>query len=732
MATGRNPVSDDARKELFFRPEVDRVQPKKGQKLHKISAYNRACELTGPEGEQYDFRRKRKNNEYLGGFMIAPPDAPEKLIADPAAMWAAALKMEHRYDGNPAITFVIAIPDMIREEDRADFVRGVMTPRIKNGAIAQVDLHNPWRTEKNPDGTRSRQPHAHVIMSRFACGPQGFYGKKLGDEEYQKSTLQATRAAMANDMNAWLNANGYAAFVDPRSKKDRGIDTPTERTVSRRAVEAWKACPDTADEFPAILSERKQRRRMRAEKAALAEEIAAADNEIRTLEMELTNVRSQTPAAEPTVIRPDSLVDSSRSESDARRHTADSDLAPTPRAGRRRGQDRPAFDVVGRRADKPRPTPRKSRPAQRQAEGVTLGRTPQRPGDDDLRQARERLRQADGRANKARRRARERAEFQGARADAEERLQQARARLYESDGRGAKARKHARERAEFRGARPDADERLRQARRKARDAGAPGVGPSAPADRLARRRRFLAALLRSTYDTGWLDEAAAANIKDIKLDRAAAVVTIYLHGGGRITDNGEFITLAGKPTATAVAELLTAADRHGWTSGGIEVSGDADFRRAVAIELLSRRPPVAVTGLDTDDKQAVAEQLQQRQRDWRRAALDAMTNAERVATDAYLQRPNGRRENEVLKAVRDAQAAISHNDDAAIDAAMSGDIPGAMRAGMSWRLKMTPQAPAVDVTIEPEPPGLALLPAYVPPWIRDPRWQAKRDSDGTN
>ena len=235
---------------------------------------------------------------------------------------------------------------------------------------------------------------------------------------------------------------------------------------------------------------------------------------------------------------------------------------------------------------------------------------------------------------------------------------------------------------------------------------------------MARRRRFLAGLLRSTYDTGWLDESAAANIKDIKLDKAAGIVTLFLIGGGKIIDNGERITLTGKPTSAAVTELITAADRHGWTAGGIEVSGDADFKRAIAIELLSRRPPVAVTGLDDKDRAAVAEVLEQRQRDRRRAALAALGDAERVATEAFSLRPNGRRETEVLTAVRDAQAAVSHNDNDAIDAAMSGDIPSAMRAGMAWRERITPKAPAVDMTIEPDAPAMALLPAYVPPWVK--------------
>jgi MobA/MobL family/Large polyvalent protein-associated domain 7 len=677
----------DMTDEALFHFQIGRVQPSKGDSLHKVAAYQRACRLCGPDGTEYDFTRKTKNQEYAGGFWIAAPDAPADLLADPAALWSAAIKKEHRRDGNPAILLEFTIPDAVKDDEREDFVRAVAGQWVRDGAIGQVDLHQPFTIDgsRNDDGSRRRNRHAHIIVSRFALGPDGFTGKKLGDEPFQPKNIVATRAATAAAMNKWFKAHGYDVAVDHRSNAERGIDIAPERNVSRQAVELAKAKPDEAYAYSDVIAERRERRRLKTEKAALALEITVTQAEIVNIERELQDARSNT--ADPADIRTNLDVDPHRGESDARRHTTDPRTAPAAE-GRRRGPHRPDPSGPGRRAGEPVEPARKSRPTRHKVEDVTLGRATRRAADDDLAKARD--------------------------------------RLHEADGRGAKARKRAHERAEFRGARPDAEERLRNTRKKAKDAGAPGVGPSSPVDRLARRRRLLAGLIREAYDTGWLPESVADNIRDIKLDRAAGVVTLYLNGGGRITDNGERIILAGRPTASAVQELLTAADRHGWTSGGIEVSGDAEFRRAVALELLSRRPPVTVTGLDAADKAAVAEALEQRQRDRRRAALDALIKAERVAAEAYNLRPNGRRETEVLAAVRDAQAAVSDNDDNAIDAAMTGDIPGAMRAGMSWRQRITPAAPAVDMTIEPDAPAMTLLPAYRPPWITDPGWKAKQ------
>ncbi|WP_451984570.1 LPD7 domain-containing protein [Azospirillum endophyticum] len=243
----------------------------------------------------------------------------------------------------------------------------------------------------------------------------------------------------------------------------------------------------------------------------------------------------------------------------------------------------------------------------------------------------------------------------------------------------------------------------------------PSVSPGDGAARRRRRERHLAGLLREHYGTGWLPESVAANLARIELDRAAGTATLHLRGGGRLIDCGDRLVLHGRPREAAVAELVAAVDRHGWTS--VTLTGDPAFRVAVAAALADRRPSVAVVGLDEADRQAVGAELARRAEERRRVALDALRAAERDHLARLAGRQPTARDAAMLEAVRDAQAAASWGDAAAVRAAAEGDIEGAVRAGAALRRRE--EAPAA--TSEPATDGpQAPAPAYRPPWTQGP------------
>jgi len=665
--------------EALFHFDVGRVQPSKGHRLVKVAAYDAATVMVDDNGEAYDFRRKRKNDEYQTGFVVAAAlDAAPELIADRERLWKAALAAETRRDGNSAILLEILIPDVIEYSEREDFARHVLARWIVDGAVAQVDLHQPLRS----DGSGLRQPHAHAILSRRALGPEGFYGPKLGDEPFQKKNLKQTRSRVAADMNEWLARHGYDVRVDSRSNAERGIDIAPERNVSPRAVQVVRHAPDEAYVWPQVLKRRDDRRALRRARAEASE----AETEFQTLMKEYDDARRE--AADHANLdtfsrRPTVDGDSRRDPRDPRGYSPDHRSLGRKRDRRRTGSDRPDSGGARRGADEPRDAARQSRPARnRHAEGVALGGG-RRIGDNRLDEARARLRHADGRAEKARRRIRERAAFDGPR--------------------------------------PALDDRVTEARHRLRDAGPPGVGPVSPHDRAARRRRHLAALLSEAYDTGWLPESVVANILHIEADGAAAMVALYLRDGSVIRDNGNRVHLEGAPTDVSVVELLAVAERHGWLhkEEGVEVSGSPAFRRAVALELLARRPPVLVVGLDQRDRSFVSDELARRERQRRGDALSALKLAEADVGRVPQIRSSGLGDMSALVAIRNAQAATVDGDERTIDAASRGAISDALEAATAWRSRQaaTPEASGqVDAA-----PSADYARGYVPPWATGPR-----------
>ncbi|NYZ15025.1 MobA/MobL family protein [Azospirillum sp. RWY-5-1] len=126
----------------------------------------------------------------------------------------------------------------------------------------------------------------------------------------------------------------------------------------------------------------------------------------------------------------------------------------------------------------------------------------------------------------------------------------------------------------------------REARRRT-----PGVAPSDRATREERRRRVLAGLIRQHYDTVWMPESVAANVRSVHLDPEQHRAIITLYDGSQFVDYGDQITFHGPITRTAAAEIAAAAARHGWTS--VVLTGSREFKDAVALECALLVPPIA-------------------------------------------------------------------------------------------------------------------------------------------
>lgn len=95
-----------------------------------------------------------------------------------------------------------------------------------------------------------------------------------------------------------------------------------------------------------------------------------------------------------------------------------------------------------------------------------------------------------------------------------------------------------------------------------------------------------------------MPEALVANLIGVHVDREHRAVILVLKSGTRIVDLLDRIDIVGTADDVAVAELVEAVRRRGWTS--VEVHGSPGFREAVAVRLRALEPPVRVVGAVED------------------------------------------------------------------------------------------------------------------------------------
>lgn len=546
----------------LFRVQFGVVQRSRGDNALMRLAYQSCARVKHPSGT-FDFRRKR--HEHAGTVLVLPEGAPD-WARDGAEIWRRAESIETRKNAQVARTGEITIPRQVPPHLHADFVRAACAPLVSAGMAVQADLHRPAAL----DG--QEQPHAHIMatMRRFdATSPTGFEAKKAldwnglfaefsgGQVKGDKKAVKDMRQAMADAMNLFCAEHGIDYQADPRRLADRGETEP--------AVAAWKFEAHRAGRPQAEVADLAAYRQARAEAQA-----ARAEADRLTAELAATPTHQKEPTHEPTPAPSDDRFrDPLDGPGRQGRHREDS-RPPRP-AGQRparphrqnlggpgvAGGPRTAAGAGARR------DPRRAR------ELAVLNGGPRRPAEDRLADA-VRAAKVPQRPPPGVRR-RELAEL-GA------------PRPRPGDARLAAAVPAPRRRVELATADTEQARRQQAAFRKRMDA----ADKSTPDGR--------AAALREAYGLeGWMPKEMIANIRRIEYDAASGRVGLLLSDGTRIVDDGSRISLTnGRLTTTAADEMLAAVQRRGWTA--VTLTGDDQFKNAMALRLALAEPPVAVAG----------------------------------------------------------------------------------------------------------------------------------------
>jgi ATP-dependent exoDNAse (exonuclease V) alpha subunit len=156
----------------IYRLEAKVIGRTSGHSACAAAAYRAAERIVDQRtGQVHDYARR-------GGVehaeILAPETAPA-WVQDRAALWNAVETAETRRNAQLARELVLTLPRELTPEQRLEAVRSFVSAElVSRGMVADLAIHS-GRTAR--DG--AEQPHAHVMLTLRAIGPEGLAGNKV-------------------------------------------------------------------------------------------------------------------------------------------------------------------------------------------------------------------------------------------------------------------------------------------------------------------------------------------------------------------------------------------------------------------------------------------------------------------------------------------------------------------------------------------------------------------------
>lgn len=199
-----------------------------GKSAVAAAAYRAGARLYDQRlGREYDYTRKRYIHDT---FILTPADAPA-WAADRGVLWNRAEAAERRRDASLWRELEVSLPRDLEPKAYRPLLEQALAPYVAAGLACDVCVHCP------PAADGGEQPHAHVMLTTRALGPDGFGVKKNADlvaildgakGAPRGEALKAERARWADVTNAHLRAAASDRRVDARSYAERGLDRRAE------------------------------------------------------------------------------------------------------------------------------------------------------------------------------------------------------------------------------------------------------------------------------------------------------------------------------------------------------------------------------------------------------------------------------------------------------------------------------------------------------------------------
>jgi len=193
----------------IYRLEAKVIGRTRGRSACAAAAYRAAERIVDRRsGQVHDYARR-------GGVehaeILAPETAPA-WVQDRAALWNAVEAAETRRNAQLARELVLTLPRELTPEQRLEAVRSFVSAElVSRGMVADLAIHS-GRTAR--DG--AEQPHAHVMLTLRAIGPEGLAGNKVRVWN-EVAALERWREQWGACLNQALERAELSARVDHRS-----------------------------------------------------------------------------------------------------------------------------------------------------------------------------------------------------------------------------------------------------------------------------------------------------------------------------------------------------------------------------------------------------------------------------------------------------------------------------------------------------------------------------------
>ncbi|MDB5448255.1 MAG: Ti-type conjugative transfer relaxase TraA, partial [Phenylobacterium sp.] len=197
-----------------------------GSSAVAAAAYRAAARLQDARlGRPHDFTNKAG---VVHSEILAPDGAPARW-QDREALWNEVEARELRKDAQLAREVEFAIPRELTPDEGVELARDfVQREFVGRGMVADLNVH--W--DVGEDG--QPKPHAHVMLALRSAGPDGF-GPKVRDWN-RTELLEAWRRAWSEQVNARGAELGVDAQVDPRRRRDQGLDLEPQNKIGAAAA----------------------------------------------------------------------------------------------------------------------------------------------------------------------------------------------------------------------------------------------------------------------------------------------------------------------------------------------------------------------------------------------------------------------------------------------------------------------------------------------------------------
>lgn len=202
----------------IFHLDFKIVKRSEGRSSVAKAAYHARTRITDERtGDTYDYSRR---TDLYGHFILAPANAPEYIIKDSTALWNEVESVERQHNGQTSRYFDVSIPAELNNDEKKKLVLEYCQKNfVDKGMIADIAFHD----------LDSDNPHAHVMLTLKAIGPEGFGKKERSWNDRKMSVLW--RESWASMANSFLAAAGSSERIDHRS-----LQVQHEEALEKAAV----------------------------------------------------------------------------------------------------------------------------------------------------------------------------------------------------------------------------------------------------------------------------------------------------------------------------------------------------------------------------------------------------------------------------------------------------------------------------------------------------------------